>query len=219
MRLKILSPELEGAQILEKNVESNETIMTDLIITEVDRIRRLVDNLQIFDASTPIDLRPINIPSILRHVKDVMINSSNKEIKIKEVFDPSIPDVIGNEDQLIQVFINLIKNSIEAFSNEPDSDNEIILSTNYEHGYIVKEKSSEERVKLPIKISVMDNGPGISDSISQEIFQPFVSTKKIGQGGLGLSIVSKIISDHNGSIELDLTDQGTKFIIRLMSEF
>ena len=208
-----------AAQILEKNVESHETIMTDLIITEVDRIRRLVDNLQIFDASTPIDLRPINIHSILRHVKDVMINSSNKEIKIKEVFDPSIPDVIGNEDQLIQVFINLIKNSIEAFSNEPDSDNEIILSTNYEHGYIVKEKSSEERVKLPIKISVMDNGPGISDSISQEIFQPFVSTKKIGQGGLGLSIVSKIISDHNGSIELDLTDQGTKFIIRLMSEF
>ena len=208
-----------AAQILEKNVESHETIMTDLIITEVDRIRRLVDNLQIFDASTPIDLRPINIHSILRHVKDVMINSSNKEIKIKEVFDPSIPDVIGNEDQLIQVFINLIKNSIEAFSNEPDSDNEIILSTNYEHGYIVKEKSSEERVKLPIKISVMDNGPGISDSISQEIFQPFVSTKKVGQGGLGLSIVSKIISDHNGSIELDLTDQGTKFIIRLMSEF
>ena len=208
-----------AAQILEKKVESEETIMTDLIITEVDRIRRLVDNLQIFDASTPIDLRPINIHSILRHVKDVMMNSSNKEIKIKEVFDPSIPDVIGNEDQLIQVFINLIKNSIEAFSNEPDADNEIILSTNYEHGYIVKEKSSEERVKLPIKISVMDNGPGIPDSISQEIFQPFVSTKKIGQGGLGLSIVSKIISDHNGSIELDLTDQGTKFIIRLMSEF
>ena len=92
-----------AAQILEKNVESNETIMTDLIITEVDRIRRLVDNLQIFDASTTIDLRPINIHSILRHVKDVMINSSNKEIKIKEVFDPSIPDVIGNELSLIHI--------------------------------------------------------------------------------------------------------------------
>jgi nitrogen-specific signal transduction histidine kinase len=65
---------------------------------------------------------------------------------------------------------------------------------------------------------VMDNGPGIPASISQEIFQPFVSTKKIGQGGLGLSIVSKIVSDHNGTIELDLTDQGTKFIIRLMAE-
>ena len=207
-----------AAQILEKNIESNEIVMTDLIINEVDRIKRLVDNLQVFDASIPIDLKPINIHSILRHVKDVMINSSEKKIKITEVFDPSIPDVIGNEDQLIQVFINLIKNSIEAFSNESDSDNEIILSTNYEHGFIVKEKLSEEKVKLPIKISVMDNGPGIPASISQEIFQPFVSTKKIGQGGLGLSIVSKIVSDHNGSIELDLTDQGTKFIIRLMSE-
>ena len=69
-----------------------------------------------------------------------------------------------------------------------------------------------------IFILIEDNGPGIPASISQEIFQPFVSTKKIGQGGLGLSIVSKIVSDHNGTIELDLTDQGTKFIIRLMSE-
>ena len=69
-----------------------------------------------------------------------------------------------------------------------------------------------------IVCKLMDNGPGIPASISQEIFQPFVSTKKIGQGGLGLSIVSKIVSDHNGTIELDLTDQGTKFIIRLMAE-
>ena len=207
-----------AAQILEKNIESNEIVMTDLIINEVDRIKRLVDNLQVFDASIPIDLKPINIHSILRHVKEVMINSSEKKIKIIEEFDPSIPDVIGNEDQLIQVFINLIKNSIEAFSDESNSDNEIILSTNYEHGFIVKEKLSEEKVKLPIKVSVIDNGPGIPASISNEIFQPFVSTKKIGQGGLGLSIVSKIISDHNGTIELDLTDQGTKFIIRLMAE-
>ena len=95
--------------------------MTDLIINEVDRIKRLVDNLQVFDASTPIDLKPINIHSILGHVRDVMINSSEKKIKITEVFDPSIPDVIGNEDQLIQVFINLIKNSIEAFSDESNS--------------------------------------------------------------------------------------------------
>ena len=207
-----------AAQILEKNIEHNETIMTDLIINEVDRIKRLIDNLQIFDASTPINLKPINIHSILRHVKDVMINASDKNVKITEVFDPSIPDVIGNEDQLIQVFINLIKNSIEAFSDASDSNNEIILSTNYEQGYIVKEKSSEEKIKLPIKISVIDNGPGVPDLISKEIFQPFVSTKKIGKGGLGLSIVSKIISDHNGSIELDLSDKGTKFIIRLMSE-
>ena len=207
-----------AAQILENNIESNEIVMTDLIINEVDRIKRLVDNLQVFDASIPIDLKPINIHSILRHVKEVMINSSEKKIKITEEFDPSIPDVIGNEDQLIQVFINLIKNSIEAFSDESDSDNEIILSTNYEHGFIIKEKLSEEKVKLPIKVSVIDNGPGIPVSISNEIFQPFVSTKKIGQGGLGLSIVSKIISDHNGTIEFDLTDQGTKFIIRLMAE-
>ena len=207
-----------AAQILEKNIESNEIVMTDLIINEVDRIKRLVDNLQVFDASIPIDLKPINIHSILRHVKEVMINSSEKKIKIIEEFDPSIPDVIGNEDQLIQVFINLIKNSIEAFSDESDSDNEIILSTNYEHGFIIKEKSSEEKVKLPIKVSVIDNGPGIPASISNEIFQPFVSTKKIGQGGLGLSIVSNIISDHYGTIELDFTDQGTKFIIRLMAE-
>ena len=208
-----------AAQIIEKKFDYDDTVMTEVIINEVDRIKRLIDNLQIFDSSSPIDLNPINIHSVLRHVREVMINSSKNKVRIIENFDPSIPKIIGNKDQLIQVFINLIKNSIEAFENTSNSLNEINLSTSYEYGFTVKEKFTHKNIKLPIRISVKDNGPGIPSSISEEIFQPFVSSKKIGQGGLGLSIVSKIISDHNGTIELETNKNGTNFIIRLMSEF
>ena len=125
---------------------------------------------------------------------------------------------MGNQDQLIQVFINIVKNSIEAFNKGNNKDNKIILSTSYEHGYVVKDNYSDRKVRLPIKISIKDNGPGIPESILPNIFQPFVSSKKNGEGGLGLSIVSKIISDHNGSIELDNHIDGSEFIIRLIAE-
>ena len=207
-----------AAQILEKNLEKKDHDMTSLICKEVDRIRRLIDNLEVFDASSPLDLEYINIHTVLRHVKEIMLNSNGFELNIIENYDPSIPNVLGNQDQLIQVFINLIKNSIEAFDKSNNEDNKIILSTSYEHGYVVKDNYSDRKVKLPIKISIKDNGPGIPESILPNIFQPFVSSKKNGEGGLGLSIVSKIISDHNGSIDLDNDINGSKFTIRLMAE-
>tara|TARA_B100000029_G_scaffold493402_1_gene555857 strand:- start:2995 stop:3678 length:684 start_codon:yes stop_codon:yes gene_type:complete len=207
-----------AAQLLEKNLEKKDHDMTSLICKEVDRIRRLIDNLEVFDASSPLDLESINIHTVLRHVKEIMLNSNGFELNIIENYDPSIPNVLGNQDQLIQVFINLIKNSIEAFDKSNNKDNKIILSTSYEHGYVVKDNYSDRKVKLPIKISIKDNGPGIPESILPNIFQPFVSSKKNGEGGLGLSIVSKIISDHNGSIDLDNDINGSKFTIRLMAE-
>ena len=207
-----------AAQLLEKNLKEKDLEMTNLICKEVDRIRRLIDNLEVFDATSPLDLKSINIHTVLRHVKEIMLNSNDFELDIIENYDPSIPNVLGNQDQLIQVFINLVKNSIEAFKKGNNKENKIILSTSYEHGYVVKDNYSDRKVRLPIKISIKDNGPGIPESILPNIFQPFVSSKKNGEGGLGLSIVSKIISDHNGSIELDNHIDGSEFIIRLIAE-
>ena len=120
-----------AAQLLEKNLEKKDHDMTSLICKEVDRIRRLIDNLEVFDASSPLDLEYINIHTVLRHVKEIMLNSNGFELNIIENYDPSIPNVLGNQDQLIQVFINLIKNSIEAFDKSNNEDNKIILSTSY----------------------------------------------------------------------------------------
>ena len=207
-----------AAQLLEKNINKKDHDLTELICSEVDRIRRLIDNLEVFDDSIPLELKPMNVHTILRHVKDIMINSENIDFKIIENYDPSIPNVLGNEDQLIQVLINVIKNSIEAFKGINNEDKQIVLTTSFENGYLVKENYSDKKVRLPIKISVKDNGSGISESLMPNIFQPFVSSKRSGEGGLGLSIVSKFISDHNGAIEINSDQSGTNCVIRLMAE-
>ena len=211
-----------AAQLIERQYPKINNKLTVLICNEVDRIKRLIENIEIFDTPNSFDLKPLNIHSVLRHTSDVLKNSQDIKIEIKEHFDPSIPDILGNRDQLIQLFLNLMTNSCDAIkekNKENKSDIGIIsLFTSFKHGPIIKKKSSGERINLPIEIRVSDNGPGINESYKNNIFEPFVSSKKSSKGGLGLAMVKKIIDDHDGLISFESSPSGTAFLINLATE-
>ena len=208
-----------AAQLIEKKYPDINNNLTTLICNEVDRIKRLVENIEVFDTPQSLNLKPLNIHSILRHTSDVLINSQEIKIEISEYFDPSIPNILGNEDQLIQLFLNLMTNSCDAVKKKNKPTNaKISLFTSFKHDAIIKNKPSGERINLPIEVKVSDNGSGINDCYKNNLFEPFVSSKKSSKGGLGLTMVKKIIEDHDGIINFDTSTEGTTFSINLAAE-
>src|SRR5437773_2502071 len=132
-----------------------------------------------------------------------------RHIKFVEDYDPSLPPVLGNRDQLIQVFLNLVKNAAEAIG-ENAADGEIQLSTAFRPGVRLSLPGSKTRVSLPLEFCVKDNGPGVPEDLMPHLFDPFVTTKASGSG-LGLALVAKIVGDHGGIIECESQQRLTVF--------
>ena len=187
-----------AAQLLEQSASDQDRELTQLICMESDRIRNLVDRMELFSDERPLQRGPVNIHDVLGHVRKLAMTGFAKDIVFQEHYDPSLPSVFGNRDQLIQVFLNLVKNSSEATRL---SQGEIVLETSYKHGVLISVAGSRDRLELPIVVAVRDNGSGIPEELTQSIFEPFVTTKTRGTG-LGLSLVAKIVEDHGGIIEL-----------------
>ena len=200
-----------AAQLLDRSLGSEDRALTRLIREETDRICALVDRLEVFDDAFPARRQPVNIHEVLTHVRQIAENGFAKRAKIDERYDPSLPPVHGNRDQLIQVFLNLIKNAAEA---APASNAEIVLSTGYRHGVRMAQPGGEGRVQLPIAVTVQDNGGGVPEDLRAHLFEPFVTTKT-GGSGLGLALVAKIIGDHGGIIEYDSAPRRTAFRVLL----
>ena len=133
-------------------------------------------------------------------------------ISVKRRFDPSIPDALGDEDQLIQVFLNLAKNAAEAAQGRSQGA-EIILATSYRHGVRMRTPGGETR-DLPLEIAFHDNGKGVEDDLRDCLFEPFVSTKP-SSGGLGLPLVQKIVAAHGGVVDFESEPGRTVFRVRL----
>jgi two-component system, NtrC family, nitrogen regulation sensor histidine kinase GlnL len=205
-----------AAQLLEQQASDDDRILTRLICDEADRIVKLVDRMEVFGDKRPVQREQVNIHVVFDHVRRLAQSGFARHIRFVEEYDPSLPPVLGNRDQLVQVFLNLVKNAAEAIG-ETATDGEIQLTTAFRPGVRLSLPGSRSKVALPLEFCIKDNGPGVSDDLMPNLFDPFVTTKPTGTG-LGLALAAKIIGDHGGIIECESQPRRTIFRV-LMPKF
>jgi two-component system nitrogen regulation sensor histidine kinase GlnL len=202
-----------AAQLLEPGLKDEDRGLTQLICAETDRIRNLVDRMEVFGDERPLGTEPVNIHLVLDHVKRLAETGFAGGTPIVVDYDPSLPPVPGNRDKLVQAFLNLLKNAAEAIE-EGREPGRIVLRTAFRPGMRLAVPGSIARVSLPLMIEVEDTGPGVAEELKPHLFDPFVTTKRKGTG-LGLALVAKIIRDHGGVIECESAPKRTVFRVLL----
>lgn len=199
-----------AAQLLAMSVNDDDQELTILIQDEIRRIGRLVDRVEQFGDLRPAQREPVNIHDVLNRAKRVAEIGFAEHVRFIEVFDPSLPLVSADVDQLSQVFQNLLKNAAEA---TPKVGGTIMIKTAFRPG-VRLQMPGQKSESLPLEVTITDNGVGIPQDLINDIFDPFVSSKAAGSG-LGLSLVSKIIADHSGVVECNSEPGKTIFKVLL----
>lgn len=200
-----------AAQLLEDGADDDAIQLTQLICDEADRIVSLVNRMEAFSDERLPTRSALNIHEVLDRVQRLAESGFAKHVRFQALYDPSLPLVFGNRDQLVQVVLNLVKNAAEAVAGQ---GGEIRLETRYRHGLRLALPGTGERVNLPIEITIRDNGSGVPADLRPFLFDPFVTTKKNGTG-LGLALVAKLVGDHGGVVDLDSDGTGTVFRVML----
>tara|TARA_B100000678_G_scaffold283270_1_gene283158 strand:- start:503 stop:1591 length:1089 start_codon:yes stop_codon:yes gene_type:complete len=185
-----------AAQLLAGGVDSPDEL-TDLITSEVDRIVTLIDRMEDFTDTRPLDLAGHNIYPLLSHARSLAEAGFAAAVEIEESYDPSLPPALLDRDAFVQVMLNLLKNAAEAAQGREGA--RIEIATAFHHGMSISTGPGEPRRPLPIEITVSDNGPGAPPDIAEHLFEPFVSGKPEGKG-LGLPLVDKLVRDMGGII-------------------
>ena len=145
---------------------------------------------------------------------EIARNGFGKGMRLISNYDPSLPPILGDRDQLVQIFLNLVKNAAEAAADGAPGDPEIIVSTAYRHGVRLAVPGLDAPMHLPLVVSVRDNGGGITDDLRPHLFDPFITTKS-GGSGLGLALVAKLVSEHGGVIDFESRPRRTIFSVML----
>ncbi|WP_027258840.1 two-component system sensor histidine kinase NtrB [Leisingera aquimarina] len=199
-----------AAQLLSMNLSSEDLELTELIVSESRRIVKLLDQVEQFGNLTEPAFKPVNLHDVLDRARRSALLGFGARMTITENYDPSLPMAWGDADQLLQVVLNLLKNASEAADSK---GGKVSIRTFYEHSFRLRRSDGTGKL-LPLQIEITDDGPGLPDKIKDDIFDPFVSGRENGTG-LGLALVSKIISEHNGWISVSSVPGRTVFRLSL----
>jgi two-component system, NtrC family, nitrogen regulation sensor histidine kinase GlnL len=199
-----------AAQLLSMGLSSVDRELTDLIVEETRRIVKLLQQVEQFGNLRPPERRAVNIHDALDRARKSALVGFAVNMTIVEEYDPSLPSTHADLDQLVQVFLNLIKNAAEAAGSKGGT---IRLRTFYDLSLRLRRRDGTGNA-LPLQVEIIDDGPGLPPTIAAEVFEPFVSGRENGTG-LGLALVSKIITDHDGWIAVDSVPGRTVFRVSL----
>jgi two-component system nitrogen regulation sensor histidine kinase GlnL len=192
------------------NIPQQDLELTDLIVAETRRIVKLLEQVEQFGNLSAPDFKPVNIHDVLDRARRSALLGFGAHMTIIENYDPSLPLAYGDPDQFLQVVLNLLKNASEAADPKGGT---IHLRTYFEHSFRLRRNDGAGH-SLPLQVEVIDDGPGLPDKIRGDVFDPFVSGRENGTG-LGLALVSKIVSDHDGWISADSVPGRTVFRLSL----
>ncbi|MHB8286106.1 MAG: two-component system sensor histidine kinase NtrB [Caulobacteraceae bacterium] len=202
-----------AAQLLKRGASLEDEPLAQVIVEEVDRIRRLVDQVEAFSDDRQSAREPVNIHRVLDRVRTLVSSSVGDAVHFRDNYDPSLPPVLGDQDQLVQVFLNLVKNACEAALERGDGQGEVVITTAYRAGARVR-AAPQGWLSAPLEVKIQDNGPGVAPELRHRLFDAFVTTKERGMG-LGLTLVSKLVKAHDGLIEFESEPGRTVFHVLL----
>jgi two-component system, NtrC family, nitrogen regulation sensor histidine kinase GlnL len=199
-----------AAQLISMGLRPEDQELTDLIVEETRRVVKLLEQVEQLGNLRPPERRAVNIHDALDRARRSAVVGFGAKMRFVEEYDPSLPSTWADQDQLLQVFLNLIKNASEAAG--PDGGT-IHLRTFYDLALRRRRKDGTGS-PMPLQIEIIDDGPGLPPHIAADVFEPFVSGRENGTG-LGLAIVSRIIGEHDGWVQVDSVPGRTVFRISL----
>lgn len=199
-----------AAQLLSMGLSPEDQELTELIVEETKRIVKLLEQVEQFGNTRPPERQAVNLHDVLDRARRSAMVGFGARMNFIENYDPSLPPAWADPDQLQQVLLNLLKNASEAAGPEGGT---IRLRSFYDHALRLR-RSDGTGGALPLNIEIIDDGPGLPPAIAADIFEPFVSGRTNGTG-LGLALVSKIISDHDGWITVESVPGRTAFRVSL----
>jgi two-component system, NtrC family, nitrogen regulation sensor histidine kinase GlnL len=199
-----------AAQLLERELTTDrERDYTRVIIAEADRLRNLVDRM--LGPSQLPKIAPVNLHQVLERVVQLIDAEANGRIRMVRDYDPSLPDLDADLEQLIQAMLNIVRNAAQALEQTPEP--EIVLRTRIIRQFTI----GSVRHRLVARIDVKDNGPGVPPDIFDRMYYPMISGR-VGGSGLGLSIAQRILDQHHGLIECESRRGETTFTVYLPLE-